>query len=328
MSLKAKHCPDCELDRRSFLSSAGGTAAALAGGALLSNGARLFAAPSPSSAAETAVKEFYDSLTAEQRKVICLPFGHEKQHRISANWHVTDPTIGSDFYTKKQQGIITRILKGATSPDGYEKLLAQTEYDDGGVGAYSVAMFGKPGEKCEFEITGRHLTLRVDGDTAEKAAFGGPIVYGHGDEEAKTNLYRYQTEQANKVFGALEGKQRKAALLAKAPQEAAVQIQGEGKPFPGVAVADLSADTQGLVSETLKVLLAPYRQEDVDEVMEILNASGGVKSLHMAFYSQNDLDNDKLWDIWRVEGPSFVWHFRGAPHVHAYINIGVAKRQS
>jgi hypothetical protein len=22
-----------------------------------------------------------------------------------------------------------------------------------------------------------------------------------------------------------------------------------------------------------------------------------------------------------VEGPSFVWHFRGAPHVHAYINI-------
>jgi hypothetical protein len=42
----------------------------------------------------------------------------------------------------------------------------------------------------------------------------------------------------------------------------------------------------------------------------------------MAFYQQGDLQNDKVWDIWRVEGPSFVWHFRGAPHVHAYINVG------
>jgi hypothetical protein len=31
-----------------------------------------------------------------------------------------------------------------------------------------------------------------------------------------------------------------------------------------------------------------------------------------------------MWDMWRIEGPSFVWHFRGAPHVHAYINIGHA----
>ena len=29
----------------------------------------------------------------------------------------------------------------------------------------------------------------------------------------------------------------------------------------------------------------------------------------------------KIWDIWRLEGPNFVWHFRGAPHVHAYVNI-------
>jgi hypothetical protein len=41
----------------------------------------------------------------------------------------------------------------------------------------------------------------------------------------------------------------------------------------------------------------------------------------MAFYEQGDLEGDKVWDIWRLEGPSFVWHFRGAPHVHAYINI-------
>jgi hypothetical protein len=60
-------------------------------------------------------------------------------------------------------------------------------------------------------------------------------------------------------------------------------------------------------------------------VMEILKASGGVESLHMAYYKQDDLKTDNVWDIWRIEGPSFVWHFRGAPHVHAYINIGGVK---
>ena len=57
--------------------------------------------------------------------------------------------------------------------------------------------------------------------------------------------------------------------------------------------------------------------------MEILNSSGGLDQLHMAFYQQEDIDNDRVWDIWRVEGPSMVWHFRGAPHVHASLNIGI-----
>jgi hypothetical protein len=330
MAANAKHCSDCEtgFDRRSFLKSAGGTAAAIAAGSLLTDTSRLFAAPSPSSAAETAAKELYDSLTPEQRGKICFPFDHELRKRISANWHITEPLIGSDFYTKKQQAIIDQVLKGATSEDGYQKLLQQTEYDDGGVQAYSVALFGKPGEKFEFELTGRHLTLRADGNSVDRAAFGGPIVYGHGDEEAKTNLYHYQTKQTNEVFKALDEKQRQVALVKNAPKEADVQIQGAGKSYPGISVGDLSGDQQKLVSDTLKVLLAPYRQEDIDEVMEIVQSAGGTKALHMAFYQQNDLDSDKVWDIWRVEGPAFVWHFRGAPHVHAYINIGTVKAKS
>ena len=36
-----------------------------------------------------------------------------------------------------------------------------------------------------------------------------------------------------------------------------------------------------------------------------------------------DLDNDKVWDVWRLEGPTWVSYFRGAPHVHAYINVGL-----
>ncbi len=98
-------------------------------------------------------------------------------------------------------------------------------------------------------------------------------------------------------------------------------LQGGDGQFAGIPVAELSDDQRELVSKTLRILLAPYREEDVNEAMEVLEGAGGVKSLNMAFYQQGDLNDDKVWDIWRIEGPSFVWHFRGAPHVHAYINI-------
>jgi len=195
--------------------------------------------------------------------------------------------------------------------------------DSGGIDEYSVAMFGEPGtDKFEWELTGRHLTLRADGNTVDKAAFGGPIVYGHGEENPKANLFHYQTTQVNEVFKALDAKQAQQALVKNAPKEDAVTLQGEKGSFPGIGVGQLSNDQKQLVTKTIQVLLAPYRAEDVDEVMEILKATGGVERLHMAFYQQGDLQSDKVWDIWRVEGPSFVWHFRGAPHVHAYINIG------
>jgi hypothetical protein len=29
-----------------------------------------------------------------------------------------------------------------------------------------------------------------------------------------------------------------------------------------------------------------------------------------------------VWDNWRLEGPSFVFYFRGSPHVHMWVNIG------
>jgi hypothetical protein len=42
---------------------------------------------------------------------------------------------------------------------------------------------------------------------------------------------------------------------------------------------------------------------------------------YLAYYAQNDIGKDGGWDIWRLEGPSFVWHYRGAPHVHVWVNV-------
>ncbi len=325
MSKTSRHnCRDCESDftRRDFLRAAGGVAVVGAVSPLFIPSSGLYAAPTAQSAAETAVGRFYNSLTQAQRDRICFPINHELRRKINANWHVTEPTIGDDFYSDEQRALMTEIVKGVTSEDGYERLLKQMEYDDGGINYYSTAIFGTPGGgPFEWELTGRHLTLRADGNTVDKAAFGGPIVYGHGEEDPQENLFHYQTQAANEVFKALDEPQARRALVAKAPQEAAVRLQGAAGKFHGIPVGELSDDQQELVARTLRVLLAPYRPEDVDEVMEVLAASGGVGALHMAFYQQGDLNDDRVWDIWRIEGPSFVWHFRGAPHVHAYINI-------
>ncbi|WP_425613422.1 DUF3500 domain-containing protein [Anatilimnocola sp. NA78] len=317
-------CSDCNspsgLDRRDFLRSMGTVALATAAAPLLSNSA--FAAPSPKSGAETVAAELYKSLSDEQKKVICFDFDHDLRKKINANWHITKQKIDDSFYTKEQRAMAEQIVRKITSEDGFQRLLKQTEYDDGGLGAYSMAMFGNPDSgKFQWTLTGRHLTLRADGNSVDKAAFGGPLIYGHGEEDPKENLYHYQTKQTNEVFKALDAGQAKKALLPMAPGEAAVNIQGASGKFPGIGVSELSSDQQQLVEATLKVLLAPYRAEDAEEVMAMLKADGGVGKLHMAFYSNNDLNKDSVWDIWRVEGPSFVWHFRGAPHVHAYINI-------
>lgn len=319
-------CPDCDspITRRSFVQTVG-TSALFAGVYATTGYKTASAAPTADSAAETTVGRFYDSLSETQRKEICFGFNHKKRSELDANWQITKPRIGDDFYTDAQRKLIDDIIRNVASEDGYERFSRQMASDiKGGVNAYSVAVFGKPGTgEFQWELTGRHLTLRADGDSVKNMAFGGPIVYGHGASDPAKNLFHYQTKQANQVFQALDPKQAKQALLESAPIEYEVDIQGDGGKFPGIAVGELSSDQQQLVEDTIKVMLAPYRSEDVAEVMEILKNNGGLKKLHLAFYKEDDLKNDQVWDIWRVEGPAFAWHFRGAPHVHTYVNIGV-----
>lgn len=331
-------CPDCEtssespildafgerVSRRGFLNAVGATVAVAGASQLIPGSSRAFAAPSAKSKAETAVKALYDTFSDQQAAMVCLPFDHQLRSRINANWKISPIAIGSDFYSSEQQDLINQIVKGITSEEGYDRLTRQMKADAGGIGRYSMVIFGEPGtDKFEWELTGRHLTLRADGNSVPGAAFGGPIVYGHSAEDPAKNLFYYQTKQVNEVFKALDAKQAKIALLEDSPSEDEVALQGKKGKFPGIAVADLSNDQKELVAETLKVLLGIYREDDVKEVMSVLKEGGGLDSLHMSYYADGDLKDDKVWDVWRIEGPSFVWHFRGDPHVHAYINIGL-----
>ena len=105
------------------------------------------------------------------------------------------------------------------------------------------------------------------------------------------------------------------------PAESAVGFKGKDGKHPGIPVSELSKDQQEAVEKVLLSLLEPYRKEDQDEVRACIQKMGGLDKCSLAFYQQGDLGDDGEWDNGRLEGPSFVWYFRGFPHVHIWINV-------
>jgi len=324
------------VNRRQFLSTTGKGAAVGALAGLLPAGDTLYAAEAKLSKSETVVKHLYDSLTPLQQKEICFDWNHQHatdgllRTYIDNAWKVTPHKILSDFYTADQQQMIRDIFQGMIKPDWHARFDAQLKDDIGGWGTnQSIAIFGTPGTgKFQFLITCRHLTLRCDGDSEDHVAFGGPIVYGHEgldhyeSPRHESNVFWHQAREANEVFAMLDGKQRKQALVTQVmPREERVDFKGQKGDFHGIPVSELSGDQREKLDDVLNSLLAPFRQRDVDETRKCLRAQGGLEKCHLAFYKQGDIGGDGVWDNWRLEGPSFVWYFRGKPHVHVWVNI-------
>ncbi|MDF1823910.1 MAG: DUF3500 domain-containing protein [Verrucomicrobiales bacterium] len=282
------------------------------------------------SASETLVKTLYDSLSETQRAGILFPFDHSLRTKISNNWHITKPRIG-DFLTADQNAMVEEIFLKAHSEEYAETVLNQVIQDSGqkGFGDSSVAIFGEPGSgDFQFVLTGRHCTRRIDGNSVAGKAFGGPVFYGHAADgfyegpEHPGNAYWYQAKRANSVFQMLDGKQREKALLEHEPADEAstIRLKRTEEDLPGLSFADMSADQKNELRAVLNDLLLPFRKEDRDESMALIEKAG-IDSLHLSFYRENDIGNDGVWDNWRLEGPHMVWYFRGAPHVHTWVHI-------
>jgi hypothetical protein len=318
------------MNRRTFLKTTM-SGLAVAGSLPVLSGASLQAAQAKKDAPETLVTTLYKSLTEEQRKSILFPFDHPLRSKVDNNWFITDKKI-SEFFNRDQQAMISDIFNGLHSPEYAEAVMKQVVHDSGkeGFGGSSIALFGEPGTgKFEFVLTGRHCTRRCDGDSVEGAAFGGPIFYGHAAEgnnekaDHPGNAYWYQAVRANEVFKMLDGKQRKLALLDEGRKEEGtdtVKLTGKKTGLPGIPLTELSRDQKDQVRKVMADVLAPFRKADADEAMKLVEA-GGFDNLHMAYYKNQDIGQDGVWDVWQIEGPAMLWYFRGAPHVHTWVNI-------
>lgn len=317
--------------RRRFLASVGTTAAA----AGLSPAILRAAEPTASSTAESIAQTLHASLTPAQREKICFAWDHVHpkfgllRTRVGNNWNVTEPEVASDFYTPDQRRMVRDVFECLVRPEWHARYDKQMEDDCGGFGhAQSIALLGEPGSgKFQFLLTGRHMTLRCDGDAAEHVAFGGPIFYGHDtggfNEPADHagNVFWPQAVAANGVARMLDERQRQTALVARSPAENAIAFRDDAGAIPGLPVAELSGDQRAELERVLGLLLEPFRTADATEARACLAAQGGLERCRLAFFRDADVGNDGVWDNWRLEGPSFVWYFRGDPHVHVWVNI-------
>ncbi len=320
------------INRRAFLETTAATAAAVTASNIV--GPSALAADAKSVTAESLVEQLYGTLSDQQKKGICFDWNHTDKKRgllrtfVANNWNITKHEINGKFYTDDQRDLIQSIFEGIIHPDWHDRYYQQLEDDAGGFGnEQSIAIFGQPGDgKFELVITGRHMTLRCDGNSADHVALGGPIFYGHAPEfnegpKHTDNVFWDQAIAANNLYKMLDGKQQKQAEVGRTPREQAVAFKGKSGKITGLPVTEMSSDQRGELQKVLGTLTEMYRQSDQDELSQCLKTQGGLDACKLSFYTDHDLGKDRVWDNWRLEGPSFVWHYRGAPHVHVWVNV-------
>jgi hypothetical protein len=337
----APYCPECAfgpdaaLARRDFIRLVGTSAAAVAVAGTAAPAVR--AADKPAKAAKPAegmIRELFAGLSADQKKQVVLPWDHGAKggSAIPTRLGMYNAPIAKlpmkDCYTKTQQELLDRIFRAICSDDdGYKRMSRGGTFDDSkSFDSIGALLFGEPTDDKPYSLVfaGHHLTVRCDGNSEPGAAFGGPMYYGHTPNGySDRNVFYYQTKEVLTLFDALEGKQRKAAVLKGTPGEQApsVRFRKDGEPHPGLAVREMTPDQRELVERVMRAVLSPYRKEDADEVMDIVKANGGMDAIHFAFYEDKEMTDRQPWHFWRLEGPGFVWNFRVLPHVHTYVHI-------
>ena len=334
-------CPECAdngsaatgFDRRDFIRVVSGSMLGAMAGAPLLTGGRAFGEDKPAAKpAESLIRELFSGLSDEQKKAIVLPWNHGAENggeptRLKTH---NGPPLGKrlgEQFTQAQQDLIRATFKSILSgEEAYERITRHGKWDSSGsFEGNGIAIFGDPSGTSPFSwvFAGHHLTLRCDGNSQPNAAFGGPMYYGHSaNGHSDQNVYNYQTKQVMSVFDMLNEKQRAAAVIVGSPGDhyEALKQRPEAQR-PGVIYADLDESQKNLVTSVMRTLIAPFRQEDGDEVMQLIKTNGGMEKVHLAFYKENAEKGNDRWDYWRLEGPGFVWNYRVLPHVHCFVNV-------
>ena len=334
---KNPSCPECEtgfpLGRRDFLRVVGTTAAVATLGLTPLQKARAARAEKQAQA-EAMVFELYHSLTEDQKKKITRAWDHKPTAtdkvtgRLATGNAAVSGLMINKHYEKKQVELLDKIFHAiGNGEEGYKALSRNGRFDaSNDFESISAIIYGEAKEKEKFSLvfTGHHLTVRCDGNSEEATAFGGPLYYGHSPSGyATTNVFHSQTKAAMELFSALDKDAKKAAVMSGKwkDEHSNIPVPKKDSKIPGLCFKDMTSDQKKLTETLMKVLVAPYRKEDGDEVMELIKATGGMEKLSMAFYEEGKPSEKEPWSFWRLEGPGFVWSFRALPHIHTFVHV-------
>lgn len=270
-------------------------------------------------------RRLYTGLDPEQRAEACVDYNHPlRQYHNRGVWGGGRSVVFG--FNRQQRQILTDLLYAGLSSEGRERVPEEYFTRWTGVHSMRVLICGDPAAApYQVVLTGAHLNLRLGGKSREGAAFGGPQVYGdqRGNERPGLpgNLYRDQFLLGQRLLRSLDAGRKKQALLEEAPVQTQIQLQGRHGSFPGIPVAGLAPEGKALARELVERIFSTYPADDVTYARECLAANGGISALFLSYYAHGEDGEIPEGQVFRLEGPSAVFYFRGYPHVHAFLNV-------
>ncbi len=233
---------------------------------------------------------------------------------------------------RQTRRILVDLVYASLSENGRRRIPNQLAMSLAGIHVTRLAICGDPrNPPYQILVTGPHLNLRLGGRSREGVAFGGPQVYGdqagNGEIGLPGNAYRDQLELGQQLFSSLSLGERQLARQPKAPVQTAIELQGARGVFPGISVADLAQDKRESATHIVASILDTYAAEDVEYAWECIQHNGGVDAMSLVDYAQDHQNGRNFGDgpsqIFRLEGPAAVFYYRGEPHLHAFLNVGM-----
>ncbi len=325
------------LGRRAFLAGVGASA-----GWLLTRGLGVSPAPDETEASHPELlRAFADSLTTRQRELLVLPADHPSRQIANTISVLERPHLGT-LLSPYQQALVHGLCSRMLSPQG-RAAFAGTLAVEGRLEGCVLAIYGEPESgRAQVVLMGGHVMLRGGGESAEGAAFGGGLAYGHqvGNHRWRVegNSFAPHGDAANRLYASLSPEERARAVLPSPPHELVLQVQRAEARFDGARVGSLSEPAQERAGQLLDMIFSSYPQAARARALSCIEGNGGREALHVAFYATHGFYSDMrawgalepaeraqrgdpYWQVWRIEGPGTILHFQGYPHVHAYVQV-------
>src|SRR5437764_465449 len=129
------------------------------------------------------------------------------------------------------------------------------------------------------------LSLRPSRTLASVDDLARRLYVGLNDEQRAETCVAYDhpfRQYHNR--GVSGGGRKKEALLAEAPIQTQIELQGRHGSFAGIPVAELTGDSKALTRDLVARILATYPPDDVAYARECLEANGGVDGLFLSYY--------------------------------------------
>ena len=215
----------------------------------------------------------------------------------------------------QQRTLCLEILKNLCSEIGFQRFTRVMRDDQGGFESYKVALFGEPGAGRRFEchLTGRHVRLRVDGNSPTGSEFQGPISFGHSSRTE--NVWASQEEFADRLFTSLNSDQKARALVAFSGNTTPRCTESDGED--GLPLSDLDETQSRVAQRLLADVIAPFRSRKLEKM---LRDDPSLSPLKLTYFRLGKSGNTS-WDAWKLEGSTFEYLLHKTPHVHIWMTI-------